>query len=47
MKSDFVGMQAPYTDEGWVDQDADPFKWAKGLLGGKKKKKDSESDDSR
>lgn len=29
-------MQAPYTDVGWVDKEADPFKWAKNLFGGKK-----------
>lgn len=29
-------LQAPYTDQGWVDEDADPFKWAKNLFGGKK-----------
>jgi hypothetical protein len=29
-------MQAPYTDVGWVDEKADPFKWAKQLFGGKK-----------
>jgi hypothetical protein len=32
-------MQALYTDEGWVDDKADPLKWAKGLFGGKKQKK--------
>lgn len=35
---DSVGpVQAPYTDQGWVDEEADPFKWAKNLFGGKKK----------
>lgn len=29
-------VQAPYTDVGWVDDSADPFKWAKNLFGGKK-----------
>lgn len=31
-------LKAPYTDEGWVDEDADPFKWAKQLFGGRKGK---------
>lgn len=31
-------LKAPYTDEGWVDPDADPWKWAKGLFGKNKDK---------
>eukprot|EP00892_Ulva_mutabilis_P008939 jgi/Ulvmu1/6417/UM003_0046.1 len=30
-------LKAPYTDQGWVDEEADPFKWAKNIFGGKKK----------
>lgn len=35
-------VQAPYTDQGWVDEEADPFKWAKNLFGGKKKEEAKE-----
>ena len=31
-------LKALYTDEGWVDESADPLGWAKGLFGGKRKK---------
>lgn len=41
-------LKAPYTDEGWVDKDADPFKWAKNIFGGKKDDpKDSENGDGK
>jgi hypothetical protein len=30
-----LNVQAPYTDEGWVDESADAFGWAKGLFGTK------------
>lgn len=29
-------LKLPYVDQGWVDEDADPLKWVKGLFGGKK-----------
>jgi hypothetical protein len=39
-------VQALYTDEGWVDESADPLKWAKGLFGGKKQPKTTEASDA-
>lgn len=38
-------LQAPYTDQGWVDEEADPFKWAKNIFGGKKKKEEVKDDE--
>lgn len=35
-------LKALYTDEGWVDEGADPLRWVKGLFGGKKEEKGGE-----
>eukprot|EP01023_Acetabularia_acetabulum_P032949 TRINITY_DN307_c0_g1_i4.p3 TRINITY_DN307_c0_g1~~TRINITY_DN307_c0_g1_i4.p3 ORF type:complete len:194 (+),score=48.85 TRINITY_DN307_c0_g1_i4:158-739(+) len=34
-------LKSPYTDEGWVDPDADPFKWFKNMWG-KKQEEETE-----
>ena len=38
-------MQAPYTDEGWVDDKNDTFGWAKSMFGGGKKKEPVEAEE--
>eukprot|EP01025_Chloroclados_australasicus_P055794 TRINITY_DN684_c0_g1_i2.p3 TRINITY_DN684_c0_g1~~TRINITY_DN684_c0_g1_i2.p3 ORF type:complete len:188 (-),score=37.87 TRINITY_DN684_c0_g1_i2:285-848(-) len=38
-------LKSPYTDEGWVDPDADPFKWLKNMFGGKKEEEGTKSDE--
>eukprot|EP01024_Parvocaulis_polyphysoides_P037541 TRINITY_DN3347_c0_g1_i1.p2 TRINITY_DN3347_c0_g1~~TRINITY_DN3347_c0_g1_i1.p2 ORF type:complete len:188 (-),score=39.51 TRINITY_DN3347_c0_g1_i1:225-761(-) len=37
-------LKSPYTDEGWVDPDADPFKQFKNFFFGKKKEDDKKDD---
>lgn len=40
-------LRLPYVEQGWVDEDADPFKWVKNIFGKKDKKdsKDRKKDD--
>ena len=37
-------LRLPYVEQGWVDEDADAFKWLKNLFGKKKDAGDSKKD---
>ena len=39
-------LRLPYVEEGWVDEDADPFKWIKNLFNKEKDEKEDTEEES-